>query len=188
MAAGASPRGELGVRAARADEAARLAELAERWFRHTYAPTHPAADLELYVGQAFGAARQAGELADPTMTTLLAESPLGEAMGYAQLRVGPAPPEVPGARPVEIARFYVAPAWHGQGVAPRLMDACRAEAHRRGGDVLWLGVWEENARAIAFYRKAGFTSVGTQAFQFGSRTERDFVMSRPIAPTRPLEG
>ncbi|HEX5831846.1 MAG TPA: N-acetyltransferase [Gemmatimonadaceae bacterium] len=186
MTTGPSPFAELTVRAVRADEAARLAELAEHLFRHTYVLTHPAADLELYVSQAFGAARQAEELADPSMTTLLAESPSGETIGYAQLRAGPAPLEVPGARPVEVARFYVAAAWHGHGVAARLMDACRAEAHRRGGDVLWLGVWEENARAIAFYRKSGFAPVGTQAFQFGSRTERDFVMSRFIAPLAPL--
>jgi ribosomal protein S18 acetylase RimI-like enzyme len=77
-------------------------------------------------------------------------------------------------------RFYVDRPWFGRGVAPALMAACAAEARRRGGDVLWLGVWERNARAIAFYEKCGFRRVGIQPFQLGSDRQTDYVMARPL--------
>jgi ribosomal protein S18 acetylase RimI-like enzyme len=62
-------------------------------------------------------------------------------------------------------------------VAQLLMAECVAEARRRGGRTLWLGVWQENPRAIAFYRKAGFGVVGTTAFRLGSQVQDDHVMA-----------
>jgi ribosomal protein S18 acetylase RimI-like enzyme len=84
--------------------------------------------------------------------------------------------------PVELVRFYVVRDWHGRGVAQRLMDACVAEARRRGGRTLWLAVWQENPRAIAFYRKAGFRLAGTTTFRLGSQVQDDDVMAMTIEP------
>jgi diamine N-acetyltransferase len=70
--------------------------------------------------------------------------------------------------------------WHGRGVSRPLMDAAIAEARARGGQRIWLGVWEENPRAIAFYRKCGFIEVGTQDFRLGNDLQRDRVMSMEL--------
>ena len=85
---------------------------------------------------------------------------------------------------MEIQRFYVDHAWHGQGVARQLMAACVATARARGGATVWLGVWERNARAIRFYTKHGFTDVGTHDFLLGSDRQTDRVMSRPVELSR----
>jgi diamine N-acetyltransferase len=103
-------------------------------------------------------------------------------VAYAQLRAGPAPAAVRAARPMEIARFYVDRPWHGHGLAPLLMRAALRTACTHGADAVWLQVWSGNARAIAFYRRTGFTFVGTQTFRFGSIDDDDHLMARPIVP------
>ena len=58
------------------------------------------------------------------------------------------------------------------------MQAAIDEAQRRGHDTLWLGVWEHNPRARAFYRKWGFVEVGTHIFVLGSDPQTDILMQR----------
>ena len=65
-------------------------------------------------------------------------------------------------------------------VAQRLMAASLAAARELGATHVWLGVWERNPRAIAFYRKSGFREVGTQYFQLGSDRQRDLVVMREV--------
>ena len=81
---------------------------------------------------------------------------------------------------MEIGRFYARKAWIGKGVGARLMQACLCEAEAVACDVVWLDVWERNARAIAFYHKWGFTEVGMQVFPLGNDLQRDLLMARPV--------
>ena len=60
------------------------------------------------------------------------------------------------------------------------MKVCLHEAVAAGCDVIWLGVWEHNPRAIAFYHKWGFKQVGTQTFHLGDDLQTDWVMARPV--------
>ena len=172
------------VRALTPDDAPTLAAFAARLFRETYAPTHPAADIEAYVAQSFGAERQQAELVDAAATTLaLVRSDAPDVLvAYAQLRAGTTAPGVDASPTMEIARFYVEREFHGRGLAPALMRAALRAAFAQGARVTWLGVWSENARAIAFYRRMGFAIVGTQTFQFGTILDTDHVMARPMLP------
>jgi ribosomal protein S18 acetylase RimI-like enzyme len=61
------------------------------------------------------------------------------------------------------------------------MRSCLTEARSRDKDTIWLGVWERNARAIAFYRRWGFADVGSQSFQLGGDLQSDRVMARRVA-------
>ncbi|MBI2756888.1 MAG: GNAT family N-acetyltransferase [Chloroflexi bacterium] len=101
-------------------------------------------------------------------------------VGFAQLRWGAAPRCVPASSPGEIQRLYVVADWHGRGVAHELMNTCIDDLKRRGSDVVWLGVWERNPRAIAFYRKFGFVEVGEHVFPLGRDPQRDIVMMRAL--------
>jgi ribosomal protein S18 acetylase RimI-like enzyme len=100
----------------------------------------------------------------------------GALTGYAQLRLSRSPACVTAARPLELWRFYVARAWHGRGVAQELMAGAVAAARGRGAASLWLGVWERNRRAQAFYKKSGFVDVGSQTFLVGTDEQTDRVM------------
>ena len=76
--------------------------------------------------------------------------------------------------------FYVVADWHGRGVAKELMTAALEEMKVRGTDVVWLGVWEKNPRAIAFYQKLGFTEIGEHSFLLGNDLQRDVIMARDL--------
>lgn len=172
------------IRNATAADAAPLAALAERTFRDTFAAVNTADDIEAYVRAAFPLDRVRAELADGANTFLLAfTDDAGQPGGYAKLRTGTTNPGVTGPRPVELQRLYVDHAALGHGVGAALMRACLAAAGAAGHETLWLGVWERNARAIAFYDRWGFATVGHHVFRLGSDDQTDLVMARPVAGT-----
>ncbi len=166
------------IRYATAADAELLAGLGARTFFDSFAAENTPENMSAYLASAFGPERQAAEIADPATIFLIAEI-AGTAAGYARLKMGAAPACINGERPVEIVRFYACKEWIGRGVGPALMQACLDEAARRGCDYLWLDVWEQNPRAIAFYRKWGFVEAGTQTFQLGDDLQRDLLMQRP---------
>jgi diamine N-acetyltransferase len=167
------------IRRATPEDASLLAELGARTFHDAFAADIKPEDIASYLTATFGPAKQAAELADPHATFLIAES-AGVARGYAQLRAGEAPPCVTDSKPIELVRIYVSREWLGRGVGEALMRACLEEAQRAGHDTLWLGVWEHNGRAQAFYRKWGFRKVGEHPFQLGSEAQIDHVMERRL--------
>ena len=170
------------IRLAVPADAASLAELGARTFEDTYGAANTPENMSLYLARTYGVARQAVEIDDPAMSTIVAESD-GRLAAFAQLRAGAAPPSVAGGTPVEVLRFYVDRPWHGQGVAYALMAAVDREACRRGAAVIWLSVWERNDRAQAFYRRCGFVDVGGTVFLLGDDPQQDRVMARVTAST-----
>lgn len=161
-------------------DAGTLAELGARLFEETFGPDNDPADMKAYLSEAFTPARMEAELADPHRKVWLVHDNASEsAIGYAVVaRSHPAPPDVPGAKPMEIARLYADQRYHGRGVGAALMDTCLAHARANGFGIVWLGVWEQNARAIAFYRRFGFREAGAQAFRLGNDVQRDLIMCR----------
>lgn len=170
------------IRHALSEDAKQLAAIAEATFRATFEAVNAAEDMALHCRNSYGEAIQAREISDPAMLTLLCTHE-GELIGFAQLRWAAAPACVSAQSPGEIQRLYVAAAWHGRGIAQALMQACIDEMQRRGSDLVWLGVWEHNQRALAFYRKFGFVAVGDHIFALGSDPQRDIVMVKPLAAT-----
>lgn len=167
------------IRAATSSDAASLAVLAERTFRETFAADNSEENINQHCARRFGAEVQGEEIADPQFATLLAEV-AGELVGFAQLRLAHPAACVRGDQPAELHRIYVARPWHGRGVARQLMRAVCATAARAGSDCIWLGVWERNPRAIAFYRKCGFAVVGDHVFMLGQDRQRDLILAAPL--------
>ena len=169
------------IRKGTAADAALLAAIGAETFSDTFAADNTAADMALYLGQAFTPATQAAELAAEDSAFLVAELD-GTEVGYARVTWSPAPGAITGQRPLDVARLYVRQPWIGRGVGAALMRACLAEARLRGCDVVWLGVWEHNHRARRFYEKWGFRVVGDQQFVLGTDPQRDLLMMRPVLP------
>jgi ribosomal protein S18 acetylase RimI-like enzyme len=155
-----------------------LSQLAERTFRDTFGNLNTAGNIDLHCTKSYSKSIQAAEIANPTMATVLCEEQ-GILLGFAQLRWDSVPECVVADSPGEIQRLYVDGEWHGKGIAQELMIACLEEMKEHGSDVVWLGVWERNPRAIAFYRKFGFVEVGEHIFPLGADPQRDIVMVRP---------
>lgn len=167
------------IRRGEPGDAAALADLARSTFYDTFAATNDPGDMALHLARAYGEAQQAAELQHPGITTLLVERD-GAAIAYAQLRDDHRPECVTGPAPLELWRFYVHRDWHGRGVAQALMDRVKVTARERGARTLWLGVWERNDRARAFYAKCGFSDAGEHVFLFGTDPQTDRVMTMAL--------
>jgi ribosomal protein S18 acetylase RimI-like enzyme len=167
------------IRRATLADAALLSELGARTFCETFAADNTAEDLAAYIAASFNIARQTDELKDPAAIFLIAEVD-GCAAGYAKLHDGEPEQGIEGAKPIELVRLYVSREWLGRGVGEQLMRACVDAARHAGHETIWLGVWERNARAQAFYRKWNFRTVGEHTFQLGADQQRDFLMQRTL--------
>jgi GNAT superfamily N-acetyltransferase len=163
------------IRVATPADAATLTALSLKTFVDTFAPHNTAADMDSYTSVAFTEEKQRREIETESNITLLGEED-GDAIAYAQIHHTPGAPH----GDVELARFYVDQPHHGRGIAPVLMDAVETHARALGGTRLWLGVWEHNVRAIAFYRKRGFVQRGAQPFLLGTDLQTDWVMNREL--------
>jgi diamine N-acetyltransferase len=160
-------------------DAQQLAALAERTFRATFGSSNTRKNMDAHCASAYGEAIQASEIASPEIETFVCDDG-AELVGYAQLRWGAAPSCVPATRPAEIQRIYVDQRWHGKGIAQALMSQVLTAAMRRNADQIWLGVWENNPRAMAFYQKFGFNKVGHHVFQLGDDPQQDWILCRGV--------
>lgn len=169
----------LNIRRAVVSDASLLAELGAQTFSETFAADNNPEDMAVYLSSSFSPEQQAAELADPHYKCLIAEIK-GSAVGYALLHAGVPPEGVSAERPVELVRFYVFREWHGRGVGEALMRACLDEARQADYRTMWLGVWEHNGRALAFYRKWKFQDAGAHIFQLGADRQTDRLMERRL--------
>jgi ribosomal protein S18 acetylase RimI-like enzyme len=167
------------IRRGIAADAPALAAFAARTFADTFAADNTAEDLQAHLASSYGIRQQTAELADPDVVTLLADRD-GALVAYAQVRRNAPPPCVTQGQAVELHRFYVDRAAHGRGVARQLMLAVHDAARELGGRHLWLGVWERNPRAIAFYAKSGFVDIGSHDFFVGADRQTDRVLVAPV--------
>jgi GNAT superfamily N-acetyltransferase len=181
MTSGALTR--LTIRRATPADAPLLAAIGAAAFVDTFAADNRAEDMEAYLAEAFGERVQRAELTDPDCTVFFAELD-GQTVGYTMLREGDVPECVGDAGAIEVARLYAMQRWIGTGVGAALMQRCLDEAAGRGRMTIWLGVWERNARAIAFYRRWQFADVGSQTFQLGSDLQTDRIMARRVDGAR----
>ena len=168
------------LRRATPADARMLARFGERTFREAFEADNDPEDIDAYVSVTYSIAKQEADLEDPARLTLIAEQD-GTVVGYAQLRHGDVPECVRGPAPVELLRFYVDRGWHGQGIAQAMMAEVIAEATADGSKTLWLGVWERNRRALAFYRKCGFEDVGSHEFVMGRDRQTDRILARSLS-------
>jgi GNAT superfamily N-acetyltransferase len=175
--------GAFRIRRSEPADAPALADFAARMFADTFGPYNRPEDMAAHLADRFGVHQQAGEIADPKILTFLVEAE-DRLIGYTQIRRIPPPGCVTGEEPVELGRFYVDRPWQGRGLAQRLMAVVWEAAKGLNGRTLWLGVWEGNPRAIAFYEKCGFRDVGSQEFLLGADLQTDCVMVADLADLR----
>ena len=169
----------LTIRRGTLQDAELLSALGARTFAEAFAADNTPDDLAAYMATSFNVTQQTAELEDPASTFLIAEVD-GSPAGYAKLHDGVPEQGVEGANPVELVRLYVTRDWLGRGIGEQLMRACLDEAQKQGHETIWLGVWERNARAQAFYRKWNFRTIGEHMFQLGSDLQRDLLMERTL--------
>ena len=165
-----------------------LTDLSVTTMREAFGPPHNPMELvEEYIQSNLTVAALTDEITDPRATFFLTESPEGTPTGYAKLRQQAPPRQMPklvrqAGKLIEIQRIYLRQTYVGQGQGRRLMEHCLMWAQDQGYSTVWLGVWERNTRALAFYETMGFTRFGFHYFQFGSERQRDFWLYKQLTP------
>jgi len=172
---------EIILRRATVADAGPLTDLAFETFWDAFAghPRNAPHDLDHYMREAFTVERVAQELEDPKAIFTVAEID-DEMAGYSKLILDAIEPGITAERPVELNRLYSQQRYLGRGVGQALMDRCFEDARRLTRDVMWLGVWEFNPRAQAFYRKHGFCAVDKHVFQLGTDPQTDLLMQKEL--------
>ena len=165
----------MNIRYANENDLELLADLGHKTFNETFVEHNTPDDMASYLSVAFSVDKQFSELKDPNTLFLIAEIE-GKAVGYVKLRANSKSDSVTGRKPIEMERIYSLKDYIGKGIGAKLMQSSIKEAKDRGFDCLWLGVWENNERAILFYEKWGFHKVGSHVFMLGTDPQNDFIM------------
>jgi ribosomal protein S18 acetylase RimI-like enzyme len=156
-----------------------LQQVARQSFYESFAEQNTDEDMQQYLDGHFNLAQVEAELRDPRHIFILAYA--GEqAVGYTKLRHVPPPEELGNSRALEMERLYVLKAFHDQKVGALLMQQGIAYAKQQAFQVLWLGVWEHNARAIRFYERWGFETFGSHLFILGNDEQTDLLMKKQL--------
>lgn len=166
------------IRKATLQDATVLCELGARTFSDTFAAANTEENMKMHLAKYFNIQRTTEELQDVRNIFLLACEG-SQPAGYAKIRATNDQPEGVNANaPLEIERIYVDRKYQGRGVGKILMEACLAHAQDNAHDVVWLGVWEHNPRAINFYHQWGFERFGQHTFMLGTDAQTDLLYKR----------
>ncbi len=172
------------MRDATVADAARLADFGARTFASTYEHANDPAETAAHVARKFSEEKQRAEIEDPTRHMLVVEVD-GMLAAYALVQhPSPCPVTWTDGPTAELERIYVDTPWKGRGLADALMEAILEKAAAVGAESIWLGVWEENPRAIRFYERHGYREVGTTVFVYGNDPQTDKVLARAVRERR----
>jgi ribosomal protein S18 acetylase RimI-like enzyme len=169
----------INIRTCTLHDAERIVSLGIKTFRDTFDEVNTPENMMLYLNQTFTKKKIQKEIAELGSLFFLAEQD-GDAIGYARIRTSKAPKELESERPLEIERLYADKRYLGKRVGYLLMSECLNYAREHGFDTVWLGVWEHNARAIAFYEKWGFKRFSEHVFMLGKDPQTDHMMMKKI--------
>jgi len=170
----------LRIRLAGVEDAALVADLSRKTFYESFASFNTEENMRIYMEQQCTREKQMAEVGAPGRIFFLAYVD-GEPAGYASMRVSEEKPAgLTGEKAIEIVQIYAEQRMIGKGVGPALMQACVDLAREQGYEWIWLGVWEHNPRAQAFYAKWGFERFGEHIFIVGLDAQTDLWMRKKL--------
>ncbi|MCI4442845.1 MAG: GNAT family N-acetyltransferase, partial [Lentimicrobium sp.] len=129
-----------------------IQEISKQTFLETFANVNTPENMENYIRENFNSVQVASEINNPESEFYLAALK-NETIGYLKLNFGNAQTEIFNKQAMEIHRIYVLKAFLGKKIGQLLLDEAIKIANQNGVDSIWLGVWEDNHRALQFYSK-----------------------------------
>ncbi|KAJ3280396.1 hypothetical protein HK104_000701 [Borealophlyctis nickersoniae] len=173
------PASNLTVRRATPADVDSLREIAQTTFVQTFGPDNTQEDMDEYINTKLTRERLLGELSNPHSVFWLCfrEDKL---IGYAKVNFGDAQSEFRNHDEAEVERIYVDNNFGRQGIGKKLLDVALEEIRKADKKQVWLGVWEKNYSAVAFYKKNGFDRVGEHIFKLGNDEQTDWIMRRSV--------
>lgn len=152
-----------------------LQQIGRQTFFETFSAGNTEENMNKYLEEGFSKEKLAAELADPNALFYFASLDQ-KVVGYLKLNFGASQTELKDDKAVEIERIYVVKEFHGKRVGQLLYEKALEVAREAKASWVWLGVWEENPRAISFYKKNGFVEFDKHIFKLGDDEQTDLMM------------
>lgn len=152
-----------------------LQKIGRQTFYETFASGNTEENMNKYLDEGFSFTKLTTELSDNNAEFYFATLD-NNVIGYLKINFGQSQTELKDNKAVEIERIYVLKEYHGKNVGQLLYDKAIKIARQKNADYVWLGVWEENPRAINFYKKNGFEEFDKHIFKLGNDEQTDIMM------------
>lgn len=157
-----------------------LQEIARATFYETFSVFNSEEDMRHYLEHDFSAEKLLAQIDNPGSEFYFARID-HEIAGYLKVNTGDAQTERQPGNTFEIERIYVSSHFHGKQVGQLLCEKAIELALDKKADFIWLGVWENNPRAIRFYEKNGFVPFGKHLFRLGDDEQTDVLMRKVLS-------
>lgn len=156
-----------------------LQEIGVETFDDTFKNQNSPENMKAYLERAFNLNQLEKELSNISSEFYFIYS-TEEIAGYLKVNANDAQTEIMGNDSLEIERIYIRTKFHKQGLGKYLINKAIEVAIERNKEKIWLGVWEKNEGAIAFYKKMEFVQTGAHSFYMGDEEQIDFIMTRTL--------
>jgi ribosomal protein S18 acetylase RimI-like enzyme len=170
---------EIVVKKASLEDAQTLTIIGKETFFETFAAGNTQENMEKYLEENFNVGKLQNEISNIDSLFYIAWD-ANIPVGYLKLNLGSAQTELKDDNSLEIERIYVKSAYHGQKVGQLLYEKAVEVAKKQKKSFIWLGVWEENPKAIRFYEKNGFTAFDKHIFKMGEDEQTDIMMKKTL--------
>jgi len=161
------------------DDLKNLQQISRDTFAETFSSDYNDDNMNKYMEKSFSAEKLSTELRNEDSEFYFAVLE-GKVIGYLKLNSGQSQTEMKDDKALEIERIYVLQEYHGKKVGQLLYAKAIDTAVELSADYVWLGVWEENPRAISFYKKNGFVEFDKHSFMFGDDEQTDIMMKKML--------
>lgn len=168
------------IREAGLNDAEALSQLSAQTFYEAFAAFNTKEDMDMHLAAYYAKDKIFEELRDELVVFLLAYYD-NELAGYVKISEHRSPDEDAELdAPMELVRIYSLNKTIGKGIGSALMQATIDFAKSKQKKTLWLGVWQQNETAIAFYKKWGFEIYGEHVFVVGTDPQMDWLMKKAL--------
>lgn len=161
------------------EEVSLLTSIARQTFADAFEALNTPEDFEMYVSRNLTENALSIELANPESEFWWA-CDADKPVAYFKINFPSAQTDVNDADSIELERIYTIAAWQGKGIGSLILKQVEAIAHHHSKRFVWLGVWEKNHRAIAFYERHGFKAFGSHLFQLGNDEQTDILLRKDL--------
>jgi ribosomal protein S18 acetylase RimI-like enzyme len=152
-----------------------LQKISRQTFSETFSSGNTEENMKKYLEEGFSAEKVTAELEDPGSQFYFATLH-NNVIGYLKLNFGQSQTELKDNNAIEIERIYVLKDFQGKKVGQLLYEKAIGIAKQENAEYVWLGVWEENVKAINFYKKNGFVEFDKHIFKLGDDEQTDIMM------------
>jgi diamine N-acetyltransferase len=154
--------------------------IGKQTFTETFAEGNSEENLQKYLKEGFTIKKLSSELSNQNSEFYFAKLD-NKIIGYLKVNFGQAQTELSDRNTLEIERIYVLKQYHGKKAGQILYEKALDIAINSNAEYLWLGVWEENPRAISFYKKNGFVEFDKHIFKLGEDEQTDLMMKLELS-------